>query len=94
MDPSFVLLQESDSVRVYYKKQADCITRGVTVLFVVENKTSESLDVELHTTQLRRQSTFKLRLDPLGKTSVISLGSGVEMCNVQVVDLTLTKVGA
>ncbi len=94
MDPSFVLLQESDSVRVYYKKQANCVSQGVSVLFVVENKTSETLDAVLQAGQSLAVNTFKLRLDPLGMTSVISLASGAEVCDLRVVDLKLQKVEA
>lgn len=72
-DDSFRLVRHDDKVNVYGKRPEACVSDGASVMFLVENKTKERLELKLELLNLKVKNTLTVRVEPAGNTSVLSL---------------------
>jgi hypothetical protein len=91
-DESFRLVRQDDKVKVYGKKPEACVTDGASVMFLVENKTKERLELKLGLLNLKVKNTLTVRVEPAGNTSVLSLSPDPQACNTELVDMQVKPV--
>jgi len=60
-DDSFRLVRQDDKVNVYGKKPEACVSDGASVMFLVENKTKERLELKLELLNLKVKNTLTVR---------------------------------
>lgn len=93
-DDSFRLVRQDDKVNVYGKKPEACVSDGASVMFLVENKTKERLELKLELLNLKVKNTLTVRVEPAGNTSVLSLSPDPETCTTQLVDMQVNAVAS
>jgi hypothetical protein len=91
-DESFRLVGQNDKVNVYGKKPEACVSDGASVMFLVENKTKERLELKLGLINLKIKNTLTVRVEPAGNTSVLSLSPDPQACNTELVDMQVNPV--
>lgn len=91
-DDSFRLVRQDDKVNVYGKKPEACVSDGASVMFLVENKTKERLELKLELLNLKVKNTLTVRLEPAGNTSVLSLSPDPQACATELVDMQVNAV--
>ncbi len=92
-DESFRLVRQDDKVNVYGKKPEACVSDGASVMFVVENKTKERLELKLGLLNLKVKNTLTVRVEPAGNTSVLSLSPDPQACSTELVEMQVNQVG-
>ena len=93
-DDSFRLVRHDDKVNVYGKRPEACVSDGASVMFLVENKTKERLELKLELLNLKVKNTLTVRVEPAGNTSVLSLSPDPQACNTELVDMQVNAVDA
>jgi hypothetical protein len=93
-DPSFRLVRQDDKVNIYGKKPESCVSDGASVMFVVENKTQERLELKLELLNLKVKNTLTVRVEPAGNTSVLSLSPDPQACATELVDMQVNTLAA
>ncbi|MBW8888508.1 MAG: hypothetical protein JF616_12195 [Fibrobacteres bacterium] len=91
-DDSFRLVRQDEKVNIYGKKPEACVSDGASVMFLVENKTKERLELKLELLNLKVKNTLTVRVEPAGNTSVLSLSPDPEACTTQLVDMQVSAV--
>lgn len=91
-DDSFRLVRQDEKVNVYGKKPEACVSDGASVMFLVENKTKERLELKLELLNLKVKNTLTVRVEPAGNTSVLSLSPDPEACATELVDMQVNAV--
>lgn len=91
VDPAFKLLKEDDKVNVY-SRGSDCREGGADVLFVVENKTRERLELKMELLNLKIKNRLTVVVEPSSNTSVLSLSPDAAMCDVELVNMTVKSM--
>jgi len=91
-DDSFRLVRQDEKVNVYGKKPESCVSDGASVMFLVENKTKERLELKLELLNLKVKNTLTVRVEPAGNTSVLSLSPDPETCTTELVDMQVNAV--
>jgi hypothetical protein len=91
-DESFRLVRQDDKVNVYGKKPEACVSDGASVMFVVENKTKERLELKLGLLNLKVKNTLTVRVEPAGNTSVLSLSPDPQACSTELVEMQVNPV--
>lgn len=91
-DDSFRLVRHDDKVNVYGKKPEACESDGASVMFVVENKTKERLELKLGLLNLKVKNTLTVRVEPAGNTSVLSLSPDPQACSTELVEMQVNPV--
>ena len=93
-DDSFRLVRQDDKVNVYGKKPEACVSDGASVMFLVENKTKERLELKLELLNLKVKNTLTVRVEPAGNTSVLSLSPDPQTCTTELVDMQVSAVAS
>lgn len=93
-DDSFRLVRHDDKVNVYGKRPEACVSDGASVMFLVENKTKERLELKLELLNLKVKNTLTVRVEPAGNTSVLSLSPDPQACSTELVDMQVNPVEA
>ena len=91
-DDSFRLVRQDEKVSVYGKKPESCASDGASVMFLVENRTQERLELKLELLNLKVKNKLTVMVEPSGNTSVLSLSPDPEACNTELVDMTVNPV--
>jgi hypothetical protein len=91
-DDSFRLVRQDDKVNVYGKKPEACVSDGASVMFLVENKTKERLELKMELLNVKVKNTLTVRLEPAGNTSVLSLSPDPQACATELVDMQVNAV--
>lgn len=91
MDPAFKLLKADEKVNVY-SRGSDCREGGADVLFVVENKTRERLELKMELLNLKIKNRLTVVVEPSSNTSVLSMSPDAAMCEVELVDMTVKSM--
>ena len=91
-DDSFRLVRQDEKVRVYGKKPESCESDGASVMFLVENRTQERLELKLELLNLKVKNRLTVMVEPSGNTSVLSLSPDPEACHTELVDMTVSPV--
>lgn len=86
-DDSFRLVREDDKVAVYGKKPENCVSDGASVMFLVENRTRERLELKLELLNQKVKNRLTVMVEPEGNTSVLSLSPDPEACATELVDM-------
>jgi hypothetical protein len=94
VDPAFKLLKEDVKVNVYSRDARDCGEAGADVLFVVENKTKERLELKMELLNMRIKNKLTVVVEPASNTSVLSLSPDAAMCGVELVDMKVNSLAA
>lgn len=92
VDPAFELLKEDEKVNVYSRKGTDCAESGADVLFVVENKTRERLELKMELLNMKIKNKLTVVLEPSSNTSVLSISPDAAMCGVELVDMKVNPL--
>jgi hypothetical protein len=93
-DESFRLVKQDEKVNVYGKKPEACVSDGASVMFLVENKTKERLELKLELLNLKVKNTLTVRVEPAGNTSVLSLSPDPEACTTELVDMQVNALSS
>jgi hypothetical protein len=93
-DESFRLVRQDEKVKVYGKKPEACVSDGASVMFVVENKTQERLELKLQLLNLKVKNTLTVQVEPSGNTSVLSLSPDPQACSTELVGMQVNPVAA
>ena len=91
-DDSFRLVRQDEKVKVYGKKPEACVSDGASVMFLVENKTQEKLELKLELLNVKVKNVLTVRVEPAGNTSVLSLSPDPQACQTQLVDMQVSPV--
>ena len=91
-DDSFRLVRQDDKVNVYGKKPEACVSDGASVMFLVENKTKERLELKMELLNVKVKNTLTVRVEPAGNTSVLSLSPDPQACATELVDMQVNAV--
>jgi hypothetical protein len=91
-DASFEMVRQDEKVIVYGKKPENCVSDGANVMFLVENKTKERLELKLELLNMKVKNKLTVMVEPSGKTSVLSLSPDPEACNTELVDMKVNPV--
>ncbi|MDB5106320.1 MAG: hypothetical protein JWP91_4009 [Fibrobacteres bacterium] len=91
-DASFQLVKQDEKVSVYGKKPESCVSDGASVMFVVENRTKERLELKLELLNMKVKNKLTVMVEPSGNTSVLSLSPDPEACNTELVDMKVNAV--
>lgn len=91
-DDSFRLVREDGKVSVYSKKPESCVSDGASVMFLVENRTRERLELKLELLNLKVKNRLTVMVEPEGNTSVLSLSPDPDACSTELVDMQVTPV--
>jgi len=86
-DASFRLVKEDDKVSVYSKRPENCVADGASVMFLVENRTRERLELKLELLNVKVKNRLTVLVEPSGNTSVLSLSPDPDACKVELVDM-------
>lgn len=91
-DDSFLLVKQDDKVSVYGKRPENCVSDGASVMFVVENRTKERLELKLELLNMKVKNKLTVMVEPSGNTSVLSLSPDPEACHTELVDMKVNPV--
>jgi hypothetical protein len=94
IDPSFQLVKHDDKVSVYSKRPESCVSDGASVMFVVENKTKERLELKLELLSMKVKNRLTVLVEPSGNTSVLSLSPDAEACKTELVDMKVSSLAS
>jgi hypothetical protein len=91
LDSSFRLVMHDSQVNVYSRLSGSCRSEpgGPDVLFVIENRTPEKLEMSLDLLSLNGTNRMTVTLEPSGNTSVLSLDPEADACQVQLVGMKI-----
>jgi len=92
-DASFQLVRQDDKVSVYGKKPENCVSDGASVMFLVENRTKERLQLKLELLNMKVKNKLTVMVEPSGNTSVLSLSPDPGACHTELVDMQVDTVG-
>ncbi len=92
VDPAFQLVKEDDKVNVYSRKAKDCGESGADVLFVVENKTLERLELKMELLNMKIKNKLTVVVEPASNTSVLSMSPETDMCGVELVGMKVNSL--
>lgn len=91
-DDSFLLVKQDEKVSVYGKRPENCVSDGASVMFVVENRTKERLELKLELLNMKVKNKLTVMVEPSGNTSVLSLSPDTEACHTELVDMKVSPV--
>ena len=91
-DESFRLVKQDEKVSVYGKRPESCVSDGANVMFLVENRTKERLELKLELLNLKVKNKLTVMVEPSGNTSVLSLSPDPEACRTELVDMKVNPV--
>lgn len=91
VDPAFKLLKEDEKVNVYSRDGREC-GEGADVLFVVENKTKERLELKMELLARRIKNNLTVVVEPSSNTSVLSMSPDAAACGVELVDMKVNSL--
>ncbi|MEO7425512.1 MAG: hypothetical protein ABI036_10020 [Fibrobacteria bacterium] len=91
-DESFQLVKQDAKVSVYGKKPENCVADGASVMFLVENRTKERLELKLELLNMKVKNRLTVMVEPSGNTSVLSLSSDPQACSTELVDMKVIPV--
>jgi hypothetical protein len=91
-DASFQLVKQDAKVSIYGKKRENCIADGASVMFLVENRTHERLELKLELLNMKVKNRLTVMVEPSGNTSVLSLSPDPEACGTELVDMKVSPV--
>ena len=91
-DDSFLLVKQDDKVSVYGKRPENCVSDGASVMFVVENRTKERLELKLELLNMKVKNKLTVMVEPSGNTSVLSLSPDPEACHTELVEMKVSPV--
>jgi hypothetical protein len=91
VDPAFKLLKEDEKVNVYSRDGRAC-GEGADVLFVVENKTKERLELKMELLNQRIKNNLTVVVEPSSNTSVLSMSPDAAVCGVELVDMKVNSL--
>jgi hypothetical protein len=91
-DDSFRLVKQDDKVSVYGKRPESCVSDGASVMFLVENRTKERLELKLELLNMKVKNKLTVMVEPSGNTSVLSLSPDPEACRTELVDMKVNPV--
>ncbi|MDB5048083.1 MAG: hypothetical protein JWO30_1154 [Fibrobacteres bacterium] len=91
-DASFQLVRQDEKVSVYGKRPENCVSDGASVMFLVENRTKERLELKLELLNMKVKNKLTVMVEPSGNTSVLSLSPDPEACNTELVDMKVSPV--
>ncbi len=91
-DDSFQLVKQDEKVSVYGKRPENCVSDGASVMFVVENRTKERLELKLELLNMKVKNRLTVMVEPSGNTSVLSLSPDPESCRTELVDMKVSPV--
>ncbi len=91
-DASFELVKQDEKVNVYGKRPESCVSDGASVMFLVENKTKERLELKLEFLNIKVKNKLTVLVEPSGNTSVLSLSPDPEACHTELVDMKVSPV--
>ncbi len=94
VDSSFQLVKQDDKVSVYSKRPENCVSDGASVLFVVENRTKERLELKLELLNMKVKNRLTVLVEPSGNTSVLSLSPDAEACHTELVDMKVNSMAS
>ncbi|HLP42634.1 MAG TPA: hypothetical protein VK465_14085 [Fibrobacteria bacterium] len=92
VDPAFKLVKEDEKVNVYSRGGKDCTESGADVLFVVENKTKERLELKMELLNMRIKNRLTVVVEPASNTSVLSMSPEATLCGVELVDMKVNSL--
>ena len=91
-DASFQLVKQDEKVSVYGKRPENCVSDGASVMFLVENRTKERLELKLELLNMKVKNKLTVMVEPSGNTSVLSLSPDPEACHTELVDMKVNPV--
>ncbi|HKP95084.1 MAG TPA: hypothetical protein VJ385_04935 [Fibrobacteria bacterium] len=91
-DASFQLVKQDEKVSVYGKRPENCVSDGASVMFLVENRTKERLELKLELLNMKVKNKLTVMVEPSGNTSVLSLSPDPEACRTELVDMKVNPV--
>jgi hypothetical protein len=91
-DASFQLVKQDAKVSVYGKKPENCVADGASVMFLVENRTKERLELKLELLNMKVKNRLTVMVEPSGNTSVLSLSPDPQACSTELVDMKVIPV--
>lgn len=91
-DASFRLVKQDEKVSVYSKRPESCVSDGASVMFLVENRTKERLELKLELLNMKVKNRLTVLVEPSGNTSVLSLSPDPEACHVELVDMKVNTM--
>ncbi len=91
-DATFQLVKQDEKVSVYGKRPESCVSDGASVMFLVENKTKERLELKLEFLNIKVKNRLTVMVEPSGNTSVLSLSPDPEACHTELVDMKVNTV--
>jgi hypothetical protein len=91
-DATFQLVKQDEKVSVYGKRPESCVSDGASVMFLVENKTKERLELKLEFLNIKVKNRLTVMVEPSGNTSVLSLSPDPEACHTELVDMKVNPV--
>lgn len=91
-DASFHLVRQDEKVSVYSKRPENCVSDGASVMFLVENRTRERLELKLELLNVKVKNRLTVLVEPSGSTSVLSLSPDPEACKVELVDMQVNPL--
>ena len=77
---------------MYGKRPENCVSDGASVMFLVENKTKERLELKLELLNMKVKNKLTVMVEPSGNTSVLSLSPDPEACSTELVDMKVSPV--
>src|SRR5690606_10239320 len=81
-DGSCRLGKEVGKVSVDSKRPENCVADGASVMFLVENRTRERLELKLELLNVKVKNRLTVLVEPSGNTSVLSLSPDPDACKV------------
>ncbi len=94
MDPDFKLVKENEKVNVYSRDGRGCDDNGADVLFVVENKTRERLELKMELLNMKIRNKLTVVVEPASNTSVLNMSPDAALCGVELVDMKVNSLAA
>jgi hypothetical protein len=91
-DASFQLVKQDEKVSVYGKRPENCVSDGASVMFLVENRTKERLELKLELLNMKVKNKLTVVVEPSGNTSVLSLSPDPEACHTELVDMKVSPI--
>ena len=93
VDPAFKLLKADEKVNIY-SRGGDCAEGGADVLFVVENKTRERLELKMELLNMKIKNRLTVVVEPSSNTSVLSLSPDAAMCEIELVGMKVNSLAS
>lgn len=91
-DATFQLVKQDEKVSVYSKRPESCVSDGASVMFLVENRTKERLELKLELLNMKVKNRLTVLVEPSGNTSVLSLSPDPESCHVELVGMKVNSM--